>query len=207
MRMSQRHAVPSPGFGEPVFDSQATFRAILDAMAHPGRILSLPVRPSPVGSLGSAAVATALTLADGDTRIWLDPVARTEAVADYLTFHCGCPFVVRPEEATFAFVAAPGDCMPLWSFNLGTPEYPDRSSTVVFQVDDLRTPAPGSAAYSVRLTGPGIETETRLAVGPLSEGFWDQAKANHSFFPLGVDILFVCDDRIAALPRSTSIEV
>ena len=206
MRIGHRNMAPAPGFGQPVFDSQATFRSILDAMAHPGSVFTLPVRPAPVGSLGPAAVAAALTLVDNDTPVWLDPVARTEAVGDFLRFHCGCPFVERPDQATFGFVADPTGCLPLWSFALGTPEYPDRSSTVIFQVETLQSVETGSPRTGARLTGPGIETEARLAVAPLSDGFWDQAKANHSFFPLGIDILFVCDDRIAALPRSTTIE-
>lgn len=201
MRAIPKSATPAPGFGNPVFDSQACFRTILDAMAHPGRVLSLPVRPTPVGPLHPAAVAVALALVDNDTRLWLDPASRTEAVADFLRFHCGCPFVDRPEDATFAFVAAPEDAVPLWSFGLGTPEYPDRSTTVILQVEEL-----GSDERGVRLTGPGIETEAWLYAAPLSLEFWGQAKANHSFFPLGVDILFVSGDRIAALPRSTAME-
>ena len=202
MRTSPKSAAPAAGFRQPVFDSQATFRVILDAMAHPGRVLHLPLRPDPVGALGPAAVAVALALVDNDTRVWLDPGAKTEPVGDFLRFHCGCAFAERPEDATFAFVSEPRTCVPLWSFGLGTPEYPDRSSTVILQVDNLEDGGRGA-----RLTGPGIETEAHLSVSPLSDGFWDQAKANHSFFPLGIDILFVCGDRIAALPRSTAIEV
>lgn len=202
MRAIPKSAPPAAGFRQPVFDSQAVFRAILDAMAHPGSILSLPAQPDAVGPLHPAAVSVALALVDNDTRIWLDPRAKTEEVGDYLQFHCGCPFVSRPEDATFAFVAAPEDAVPLWSFGLGTPEYPDRSTTVILQVEDLCADGRGA-----RLTGPGIEAESWLHAAPVAQGFWDQAKANHSFFPLGVDILFVSGDRLAALPRSTAIEV
>lgn len=201
MRPHPKNVIPTPGFDQPVFDSQAVFRGVLDAMAHPGRILPLPSRLEAVGALGPAAVAIALALVDNDTPVWLDPTARSEAVADHLRFHCGCPFAGRPEDATFAFVAAPEDSVPLWSFGLGTPEYPDRSTTVILQVAQLANDIRGA-----RLTGPGIESEARLFAAPLADGFWDQAKANHSFFPLGVDILFACGDRVAALPRSTAIE-
>lgn len=201
MTVPQKDTALAAGFGQPIFDSQSTFRAILDAMARPARILTLPVLPNPVGALGPAAAAIALTLVDSNTRVWLDLEATNDHVMDFLKFHCGCPIVQRPEDADFAFVASPQICLPLWSFGLGTPEYPDRSTTVILQVDELDN------GGGPRLTGPGIETENRLSVSPLTDGFWDQAKSNHSFFPLGVDVLFACGDRIACLPRSTVIGV
>jgi alpha-D-ribose 1-methylphosphonate 5-triphosphate synthase subunit PhnH len=40
---------------------------------------------------------------------------------------------------------------------------------------------------------------------PLS--FWEAMAENHAQFPLGVDVIFVSPDAIAALPRSTAIRL
>ena len=64
-----------PGFANPVGDAQATFRAVLDAMARPGkldRVGSGLVAPAP---LDSATAAVLLALIDNETPLWVDPVA------------------------------------------------------------------------------------------------------------------------------------
>ena len=63
----------APGFADPVFDSQATFRAALDALARPGRVAALPPVLTPPAPLNPATAALCLTLADLDTPLWLDP--------------------------------------------------------------------------------------------------------------------------------------
>src|SRR5260370_27912876 len=95
----------APGFRDPVHDAQATFRAILDALAHPGRIVERPVAlagPAPA-PLGDAAAAIALTLCDIDTPIWLDP--GPAGCAHYLRFHCCAPLSAAPGAAHFPFLS------------------------------------------------------------------------------------------------------
>ena len=76
--------------------------------------------------------AIALTLFDYDTPIWLDkPLMTSDAVKTFLRFHTGCPIVTEPVEAAFALVSAPVSMIPLASFNQGSAEYPDRSTTVI----------------------------------------------------------------------------
>lgn len=190
----------APGFADPVFDSQATFRAALDALARPGRVVPLPPRLTPPAPLNPAAAALCLTLADLDTPLWLDPAADSDAVRGYLRFHSGAPLVADRAAAHFAVLAAPGAIADLEGFAPGTPEYPDRAATLIVQVAGF------GDTGGVSLNGPGIETVRRLAVDGLLAGFWDWARANHAGYPLGVDVLFAADDRIAGLPRSTAVE-
>jgi alpha-D-ribose 1-methylphosphonate 5-triphosphate synthase subunit PhnH len=186
------------GFADPVLDAQRAFRAVLDAMAHPGRVVTLaPVEaPSP---LGVAAAAVCLTLLDLDTPVWLDAAAATTDVVAWLRFHCGAPVVGAPAGARFAVIADAGAMPALEAFEPGTDERPELSATVVVQVPAL------AAGRGVRLTGPGIETTTRLEVSG-APGLWPGLRANAARFPRGVDVIVCAGARLAALPRTTRVE-
>ena len=189
------------GFAAPVPAAQATFRCVLDAIAHPGRIVVVPQPPEPPPPLAPAAYALALALADFETPVWLDaPLRAAPTVGESLRFHCGTPIVADPERAAFAFVADAAAAPALDAFAAGTPEYPDRGATVVLQAAALGV-GPG-----VGLTGPGIDGGTRLAVAGLAADFWQQWAGNHALFPQGVDVIFVAGDQLAALPRSVRAE-
>lgn len=186
------------GFADPALDAQATFRCLLAAIAYPGRIVLAPERlPVPPAPLLAPAYAAALTLLDFETPLWLDEALATPAVIHSLRLQCGCPMAAQAQ-ARFALLAGQG--VPLVSFNQGTPEYPDRSATLIWQVDELRSDR------GVRLTGPGIRDASRLHVETLPTDFWAQWGMNHRQFPLGVDVVFVATDRIAALPRSVEVQ-
>lgn len=82
---------------------------------------------------------------------------------------------------------------PLSSYPIGTSEYPDRSATLIVESADL-------AASGARLTGPGIKEEAQLSLPDLAA-----FQSNRALFPLGLDFIFTCGDRLAALPRSTKV--
>jgi alpha-D-ribose 1-methylphosphonate 5-triphosphate synthase subunit PhnH len=188
-----------PGFADAVHDAQKCFRAILDAMAHPGRIVEAPagLAGSPLDPLGAAVTAVALTLCDINTPVWLDEASAT--AAGYLAFHCGAPLATTPAEARFAFISDTAALPPLDVFALGTDEYPERSATLVIEVSGL------VADTGTLLCGPGIRDEVRLGVAGLPARFWTERTALAELFPRGIDVLFVCGSLLAAVPRSTRI--
>ena len=190
------------GFSNPVLDSQADFRRIMTAMSEPGTIVTLPCLPGAALPLGPAATALALTLCDYEAPVWLDPfLSRASGIAEFVRFHTGARLVEAPADAAFAFVGRASDLPSLSAFAIGSLDYPERSTTVVIEVDRL------SNGAGWRLTGPGIAADVRLEAGPLPATFSEELAANRALFPCGVDVVLCCGTRLAALPRSTRLEI
>ena len=149
--------------------------------------------------LTPAAAGVALAMFDLATPVWLAPPIDNPAVRGFLAFHCRCPIANDPAAAAFAIVDgdSAGD---LAKFAPGTPEYPDRSTTVIIQVDGIAE-APGA-----RLRGPGIKNHHDLRVTGVDDRFWAAQAANAKRFPLGVDVVLAHGHRLVALPRTTKVE-
>lgn len=190
------------GFAAPVLDGQATFRAVMDAMARPGTVRKLAPGANPPAPLAATAAAIALTLCDHDTPVWLDPALKGgEAVSAWLSFQTGAPLAHTPADAHFALIAEPATMIALDNFAQGSQDYPDRSTTLILQVETL------DAGVPLILEGPGIEKAARLAPGPMPRHFTEQWKQNNARFPRGVDVILAAPGALACLPRTTRIQM
>jgi alpha-D-ribose 1-methylphosphonate 5-triphosphate synthase subunit PhnH len=181
----------SGGFTEAPVQSARAFRAVLDAMARPGTIHTVS-GARPPAPLSAAAGVALLTLCDATTPLHLAGPTDCDMVREWVAFHIGAPFVAA-EEAQFALGRWP-DLLPTNRFHIGQPDYPDRSATLIVEMERLCNHGPA-------LTGPGIATAHWLNL-PETAAF----RANRALFPLGFDTIFTSGDRIAALPRSTRVE-
>jgi len=193
------HPSIQPAFRDASHEAQAVFRAVMDAMARPGRIFPLIPGFAPPAPLMPSAAALILTLADFETPVWLDgALAETAAVRDFLRFHTGAKLAAEPETAAFAVIADPQAMPPLAAFAQGTLDYPDRSATLILQMEEL-------SPDGWHLEGPGIRERAQFGASPLPANFATQAAENRGRFPCGVDLIFAARDAIAALPRSTRL--
>lgn len=178
------------GFTDAPRQSARAFRAALEAMARPGSVhplTDLAQAPDPVSP---AAATLLLVLCDPETPVFLAGAHDCAAVRDWITFHTGAP-LAPAAEATFAL--GPWQAlMPLSAYAPGTPEYPDRSATLIVDGD--------FAGQPVTLSGPGIETTTHAVLPDIAA-----LQANAAGFPLGLDFYFTSGAELMALPRSTRI--
>lgn len=186
-------AVTHPGFADPVCGSQACFRAILDALARPGRILAVSTAMDPPAMLDPATAAVLLTLADADTPLWLDGAA--SAARDWIAFHCGAPSAAA-HLAVLALALGP---VRLDAFPAGTDDAPELGATIILQLAAL-----GRGAL-FELSGPGLATPATLAADGLPSEFAAEWAANRALFPRGVDVILCAGDRVAALPRTVQV--
>jgi alpha-D-ribose 1-methylphosphonate 5-triphosphate synthase subunit PhnH len=188
-----------PAFARPVYDSQASFRCILDAMAYPGRIGTIGRLADSPEPLGIAAAAVALTLTDFETPVWLD-LAEGSAAASYLRFHTGAPLVRTPGEARFAIITRPLEMPVLGRFDIGADKYPDSSATLVIEAPSL------TGGPQTIWSGPGIDGALTVRIAGLPAAFWREWSDNHGLYPQGVDVIFCAGRDIIGLPRGIRVE-
>ncbi len=192
--------VPAAGFADPVTDANATFRAVLNAMAHPGRLFDIKARPPAPPTLGCGLGSLLLALADRDTPLWLSKSVAGADVAAWIGFHTGALVAGDHRTASFVLFRSQDLLLPLDEFSLGTPEYPDRSATLLIGVDHMQE------GKGLTLTGPGIERENRLDISGIGAEFWQERALLTPLYPLGIDLIFCTQTQVAALPRTTVVE-
>ncbi len=178
--------------------SSRLFRVLLDAMAKPGHVFEFASKIHAIEPAFATTLAIAQTLFDFQTPLWLAPEFNTDAIKPHLKFHTGAPIVEGLSGASFAILSAKTQLPLLRQFEQGTHEYPDRSTTVIIQVDNFDKDA-------VMLSGPGLKQPVGFGVQGLSEQFWLDMMVNHHSYPLGVDVIFASSHAIACCPRSTCI--
>lgn len=187
------------GFADPVHDAQRVFRGVLDAIARPGTPVTLEPMFDGLRDLDARIprplAAALLALADFETPVWLDAATPT-ALGALLRFHGGVPIVATPAHAAFAVVTDVG-AIDLTAFDAGTPESPERSTTVLIAVPSL------DAGPRVVLEGPGLATPRDIAPRGLPAHFWTQRAAWHGEFPCGIDAYLFDATRVIGLPRTT----
>ncbi|WP_407179083.1 phosphonate C-P lyase system protein PhnH [Bradyrhizobium sp. STM 3562] len=186
------------GFSDKVLSAQMTFRSVMDAMARPGTVQRVTASVGTPRHLMPGTAAIALTLFDHDTPIWLDPLlSETAEVKNWLKFHSGAPVTIDPQVASFAFVSEPGALPALDRFCFGSNEYPDRSTTLILQVESL------ARGVQYELRGPGIDGGTILHANIRPVNLFERLAINAALFPRGIDVVLVADDAVVAIPRTT----
>ena len=179
--------------------TQQTFRVLLQALSHPGRVLTLPAGTPP------ESWRTVLpTLLDQEVSFAvLGPGA--EVVAAELQDLTQAP-VSELAQADFLLIMGGGSQGRVLEAKRGCLEYPDQGATLFYLVEEVREgglqPAP------VRLTGPGIPTARCPVVRGLDQAEWQYLTQINREFPLGVDCFFLDrQQQVMGLPRSTRVEI
>ena len=82
----------------------------------------------------------------------------------------------------------------------GSAVAPETSATLIVQVSSL------SGGRMLRLTGAGI-AEERMIAPQLPGCILHELTERPHPFPLGVDLILTCGERLLAIPRTTHVEV
>jgi alpha-D-ribose 1-methylphosphonate 5-triphosphate synthase subunit PhnH len=188
------------GFADKVLSAQSTFRSVMDAMARPGSVQRIVAAAGTPAGIMRGTAAIALTLFDHDTPVWLDPLtSETSNVTKWLKFHTGAPVVADSSICSFALIGDAAALPSLDRFSFGTNEYPDRSTTLILQVESL------TQGKNLELRGPGIDGTAVLQARVQPADLFERLAINATLFPRGIDVVLVHDNSIVAIPRTTRL--
>jgi alpha-D-ribose 1-methylphosphonate 5-triphosphate synthase subunit PhnH len=197
--------------------ARQTFLGVLEAMTHPGRIVRLPARLNGRAAPMPASAALAQALLEDDSPVWLGPGIAAQAV---LLRHRVCGHRL----ARFALVQAADAHPRLWhelgadSATGSAPGSADaqEGATLLIEVPGLLADPPpprcepGDLELMPRLqiSAPGLLRQTRLAIDGLARHFWrERMNQQAGGRPATVEVLLVCADRIAAIPRCARVQL
>ncbi|MBF0891899.1 phosphonate C-P lyase system protein PhnH [Gluconobacter sp. LMG 1744] len=175
-------------------EAQRTFRALLNALAHPGRPQTLP-RPERMPEGYPASIIGLLSLLDATVTVGFPAVLAD--LERWLVFHTGTS-VAPMERADFIYVPQGYARPPLASLRQGALDAPETSATLILEIPSF------SAGNALELTGPGIQA-SEIIRPVLDCGLLSEWQRQSGLFPRGVDIFLLCGTDVIGLPRSTAI--
>jgi alpha-D-ribose 1-methylphosphonate 5-triphosphate synthase subunit PhnH len=206
-----------------VHGAQEVFRVLLEALANPGRVLSIRRQAAQFTGQGQW-LAPALTLLDGETGFFWDGDPETGEEIHFLT---GAP-MVSLEDADFVFLSGgknfPGEhsgpVIPEEAESLhataagvldrvkgGTHLDPHDAALLFIAGERWGGKNSGGAAEQVWLKGPGVPPEGRRIEFFPAEAIWRRALEKRGFeYPCGVELIFLREDgSLMALTRKTQV--
>jgi alpha-D-ribose 1-methylphosphonate 5-triphosphate synthase subunit PhnH len=187
------------GFADPVRQSQACFRTVMDALARPGLVRTVDLALDPPAGLHVAAAGVLLTLCDFETTLHVsDRLDNRDAIEEFLRFQTDTGLTQNPAAAHFALADLTRQTLSLDGFAMGDPAYPDRSTTIVAQVAGFAV----GERWIAR--GPGIRNAVAFQA-LLGKDFAAAWSRNNQRYPLGVDLILVSGRELLALPRGVRI--
>ena len=178
---------------DPVHDTRACFRALVDAMSRPGTVATAPIEP--------ADHAVLSTLVDHEVTCFTpDETIRTALENE------GRLTAAEAEQASIVHAPTPDEC-PVSDLTRGSLKEPSDGATVVYRVDGLEASPGEDGDTTLVVSGPGVPGRRRLAVEGLSPNDARELADAQSTYPRGVDAVLTTERSIAALPRSVALEV
>ena len=144
-------------------------------------------------------MSTKLTLSLLSNGALADGIAQN-TVQIVATDDTGAPLVELPQQAVFAVTDERISSEQLNALSSGTAVAPEAGATLILQVVSL------SGGRMLRLTGAGI-AEERMIAPQLPECILHELTERPHPFPLGIDLILTCGERLLAVPRTTHVEV
>ncbi len=175
-----------------VFDSQAVFRKLLEAMSNPCRTLSIKEQADKMYGEDAVFLAIAMTLLDNEMSFHTCTNEKLAEDISLLTLAQN----TSAGAADFIFVSDSSELEKVFAqAKCGTLEDPQLSATLIIKDND-------EADKVLRLYGAGIDDIAEMMLSETAEKAMALRDAQNYEYPQGVDMIFVSDEgEFFCIPR------
>ena len=168
-----------------VYDTQAAFRLLLEALSNPGRIVELGPLARKLGGAYAMPLTVAAVLLDNEVSF---AVCGSPALAEKIT-ELTLAKTAAVSKADYIFVTENADWQEaVQAAKCGTLRDPHKSATVILCTADLQ------AGKLQRISGPGIKAVQEIIMCPELQAALGKRDEQEYEYPLGLDF-FVLDQR------------
>ncbi len=165
-----------------VFDSQKVFRLLLEAMANPGRVVSIAEQQRKLFGGQPGFLAVAMTLLDGS--VSFHTFDNTELDEEILLLtHGRCQSV---EQADYLFATSADQVQyGISRAKCGTLEDPHKNATLIILLEETQP------CHTLRLQGPGVDGSILIEVSDTVVQALLQRDEQQYEYPMGIDLVFL----------------
>jgi alpha-D-ribose 1-methylphosphonate 5-triphosphate synthase subunit PhnH len=191
-----------------VYDSQMTFRLLLDGMARPGKIelLNRYEYKFIPRNFNPHCLTILKTLCDNTSSFYSS--MNNDEIYKYLEVNTGSNFN-ESDRADYIIFNGKNFNDEFLKVNKGTIEFPENSGTVIITVNEIsQNKTEESGILSIKLTGPGIKHCTEIFIKGLDREYLNNFIIMNKNFPLGIDLLIVDNEgKLVCIPRTSKMEI
>jgi alpha-D-ribose 1-methylphosphonate 5-triphosphate synthase subunit PhnH len=193
-----------------VFDSQKTFRTLLDAFSRPGELQSLQkidYRSLPKGMEGYVFTIFE-TLLDSTVGFSISSGIHNNTVwSEYIRVNTGGANTAF-ENSHFALFNGISFSEEFNKLSRGSLEFPEQGATAIITVESLTAESSTNGKSALILSGPGIKSKNSLYITSFDFAYIDAFRHHTQNYPMGIELLFVDKTgAVAAIPRTIEVKV
>lgn len=191
-----------------VFQTQQSFRTLMNCMARPGKVGKLDdMKLSGVQDMNTYLITAVYTLFDrevsfhiGQSGLEIDKTVQLMTMSSAVSIET-CDFLIADGKET----------IPMEKLKRGRLEYPDGNATVICQIDKISEHLISGSDTNAKqlqltLSGPGIKDTIQIFLDGLSSSFISQFVACNDDYPLGIDAILVdWTGNVVCFPRTVQM--
>lgn len=183
--------------------SLAVFRAVLEAISRPGKVVDLPAG---VATSVPPAAIPALALADLDVSVGTLEAGDESAWATSIRSVTGCRLTSAADSDVVVAIRPP-TAVEVESLRIGMAHAPERGARLFVHCEAI-TEGSTDAGSTIRVDGPGASAGRTITITGVDADVFRALAAANRAFPAGVDTWLVASDRrMVGIPRSSRIDV